>query len=452
MLEAEETDESLCVAIEIETVFENPVSRKTLKEHAVLSSISILRQTRGTNFPLTEIQADSLDTLCPLAATKPLSLSEAFSLFRKNNVEQLRVKIRHLRAKQLREILSDVNNITLDVFNRELWLLESSTLLNGVESKGRLFAPGNLDDEVFVRVSTAIDEGTIELHGNYVWRPASSVFGSRLNNETDDQKLVHVQTALRILTDNTLSAVAKVKQIESVPGFGFTTASGMAMIFHPNDLMIFDKQSIGAFGKLNLGAKTFEQFQPNAMELKATIGVDDFIEMDWFLYLINQGQIEIADREQRERMLSDIADVVQSNVISSNAVQTEKEQLVKSRIGQGVFRQNIQQLEKACRVSGVDDSRFLIASHIKPWAACNNEERLDGANGLFLCPNIDWLFDRGYISFRDDGTLMIASVVESETLQRLGVTSDTENCGAFSPQQKQFLEYHRRNIFIRSDI
>jgi len=244
-----------------------------------------------------------------------------------------------------------------------------------------------------------------------------------------------------------LSPVDKAKQIGSVPGFGFSTATGMVMIYHPNDLMIWNKQSKGAFAKLNLEMKDIDAFQVDAMDLKARIGVNDYIEMDWFLYLINQGQIEITDREQQDKMLTDIEDMVQANVMSSNVVQTEKEQLVKSRIGQGVFRQNIQQLEKVCRVSGVKDVRFLIASHIKPWAACNNEERLDGANGLFLSPNIDWLFDRGYISFRDDGTLMIAAVVDTETLQRLGVAPNPKNCGAFSPKQNQFLAYHRRNIF-----
>ncbi|MFE8730531.1 HNH endonuclease, partial [Aeromonas hydrophila] len=79
---------------------------------------------------------------------------------------------------------------------------------------------------------------------------------------------------------------------------------------------------------------------------------------------------------------------------------TEKQQLVKSRRGQGIFRANLEKVELACRVTGVTNTALLIASHIKPWSRCaNNAERLDGNNGLLLSPHIDKLFDRGWITF-----------------------------------------------------
>jgi hypothetical protein len=127
---------------------------------------------------------------------------------------------------------------------------------------------------------------------------------------------------------------------------------------------------------------------------------------------------------------------------------TEKEQLVTTRLGQERFRENVQNIEKACRISGVADHRFLIASHIKPWRDSNNHERLDGENGLLLTRNIDHLFDQGFISFADDGTLLISPVADKACLRKLGVPVDgPTNVGKFTPKQREYLSFHRQNIF-----
>ena len=34
---------------------------------------------------------------------------------------------------------------------------------------------------------------------------------------------------------------------------------------------------------------------------------------------------------------------------------------------------------------------------------CSDKEKLDGCNGIMLSPQVDRLFDRGFISFEDDG-------------------------------------------------
>ena len=46
---------------------------------------------------------------------------------------------------------------------------------------------------------------------------------------------------------------------------------------------------------------------------------------------------------------------------------TQKQQLIQARRGQGVFKSNVRLNENKCRVTGVEDLRLLIASHIKPW-------------------------------------------------------------------------------------
>jgi hypothetical protein len=72
---------------------------------------------------------------------------------------------------------------------------------------------------------------------------------------------------------------------------------------------------------------------------------------------------------------------------------TFREQLVRARRGQGVFRANVLLREDACRVTRVSEPRHLKASHIKPWRDATDAQRLDGANGLLLSPHIDHLFD-----------------------------------------------------------
>jgi len=65
---------------------------------------------------------------------------------------------------------------------------------------------------------------------------------------------------------------------------------------------------------------------------------------------------------------------------------TEKMRLSKARLGQGVYRTNLEQIERSCRVTGISHREFLRASHIKPWAKSDDLEKLDGHNGLLLAP------------------------------------------------------------------
>jgi putative restriction endonuclease len=129
---------------------------------------------------------------------------------------------------------------------------------------------------------------------------------------------------------------------------------------------------------------------------------------------------------------------------------TERDAVVSARRGQGRYRTAVTQIEKWCRITGVSDHRLLRASHIKPWRSCaNNQERLDGYNGLLLSPAIDHLFDRGYISFEDDGRTLISSKIDAAQLYLLGVpNSPAPNVGPFTKEQCGYLAYHRAVVFV----
>ena len=127
---------------------------------------------------------------------------------------------------------------------------------------------------------------------------------------------------------------------------------------------------------------------------------------------------------------------------------TFKEQIVRARRGQGVFRSNVLLHEEYCRVTKVSEPRHLKASHIKPWRNANDAERLDGANGLLLSPHIDHLFDEGYITFSRSQELIVVPEVREKLVDAWGIDTGVR-VGEFSREQNAYLEYHRINVFKR---
>lgn len=128
-----------------------------------------------------------------------------------------------------------------------------------------------------------------------------------------------------------------------------------------------------------------------------------------------------------------------------NLSSTEKLALTRSRRGQGLFRSRLEIVERMCRLTGTSDKRHLIASHIKPWAKATDEERLDGHNGLLLAPHVDHLFDRGYISFEENGQLLLSPQLDSKLVLSWGIRASRSE--EFSPEQRHYLEFHRNYCF-----
>ncbi|KAI9025720.1 hypothetical protein DFJ74DRAFT_665325 [Hyaloraphidium curvatum] len=118
------------------------------------------------------------------------------------------------------------------------------------------------------------------------------------------------------------------------------------------------------------------------------------------------------------------------------------------RRGQKAFRVNVLGVESQCRLTGVSDPAFLIASHIKPWRSCTTDiEKMDGNNGLMLTPSVDWLFDKGFISFEDDGEVIWSPQLDQNVRERLGLGAVPANVGPFNDQQRGYLKHHRENVF-----
>ncbi|QHD55770.1 hypothetical protein AYI83_19200 [Shewanella algae] len=140
---------------------------------------------------------------------------------------------------------------------------------------------------------------------------------------------------------------------------------------------------------------------------------------------------------------SDIEADVESIVSEDNVTDTDKATLIKTRIGQGNFRQKLISLWGGCAVTGYKDASMLVASHIKPWRASSNVERLDGYNGLLLLPTLDKAFDSGFISFDLAGRILISPLLlEPESL---GI-SETMSVN-LKPENQAYMEFHRDSVF-----
>jgi putative restriction endonuclease len=148
------------------------------------------------------------------------------------------------------------------------------------------------------------------------------------------------------------------------------------------------------------------------------------------------------------RQLEDAA--VQALLTDQDLASSVRNQLIAARVGQGNFRDAVLERERRCRVTGLSHEPLLVASHIKPWRSCATAiERLDGDNGLMLAPHIDRLFDRGFISFGDDGAVLTSQHLTDEILQALGCSNlRSFNAGPFREGQRAYLAYHRQHEFL----
>lgn len=123
---------------------------------------------------------------------------------------------------------------------------------------------------------------------------------------------------------------------------------------------------------------------------------------------------------------------------------TERTREVRQRIGQEVFREALFELwDGRCAISGERLPRKLLrASHAKPWAVSDDEERLDPFNGLLLAVHYDALFDAGYISIANSGKVMISPELDARTRQAMGLSGDLIVNG-LRPGHMLYLTHHR---------
>ena len=162
------------------------------------------------------------------------------------------------------------------------------------------------------------------------------------------------------------------------------------------------------------------------------------------MYLI-ENLMKLYDLNQDDIKIKYDLDEIDNN---TNISSTEKRYLSLARVGQGKYREDLINYWKGCSVTNISNTDLLIASHIKPWRESNKEERLSKFNGLLLTPNLDKLFDKGYISFADSGKILISNKISTDEMLSLGISKGMRLKFSPSDTAQIYLKIHREKIFI----
>jgi predicted restriction endonuclease len=147
-------------------------------------------------------------------------------------------------------------------------------------------------------------------------------------------------------------------------------------------------------------------------------------------------------KQNIDSLTEDIKTIFSSNKNND----TETQSNIITRLGQGQFREYLIEYWDGCSVTNYKMVNILIASHIKPWRDASNDERLDIYNGLLLLPNIDKLFYKGYISFDDNGRIIISKDIQD--IKILGIDNNMKI--NIDTEHKKYLQYHRDKIFLNN--
>ena len=144
------------------------------------------------------------------------------------------------------------------------------------------------------------------------------------------------------------------------------------------------------------------------------------------------------------------ADPVFDNPDVDSIENTESEARSKLRKGQAWLRNRAMiYWNNSCALTGVSVPEILETCHIKPWSdpEITAKERLSIENTIVMCVHLHRLFDAGLISFADNGALMISEKLSPESIKSLNLSEEMKLSRTLTEKQKEFLEYHRINIF-----
>ncbi|MDN7182516.1 HNH endonuclease [Caballeronia sp. SEWSISQ10-4 2] len=100
-----------------------------------------------------------------------------------------------------------------------------------------------------------------------------------------------------------------------------------------------------------------------------------------------------------------------------------------------------------CAVTDHKCGGHLVASHILPWKVANPTQKTDIDNGLLLTPPLDFLFDRGYISFANDGS-MLRNPMPQGMAELFALKSNDPRIrhpGKLTPGMRSYLARHREH-------
>lgn len=298
-----------------------------------------------------------------------------------------------------------------------------------------------------------------EVRGGYLWSPYRNTNGA-FNQTYENMKLVRPGDIVFSYANGRIGAVGRVtvaaspspKPIEFGNVGDYWAHEGwlVEVEFKAAHDPLQPKERIQAIGPMLPERNSPLQKNGNGNQGCYLAGISDALGHVLMALLdihqvreLDQPPTYLVDHEPNAQVLDDIHRIE----TDASIPETQRLQLTRARVGQGFFRKQVILLDPVCRVTGVTDTRLLIASHIKPWREASNAERLSGYNGLMLSPHVDALFDEQFITFEDDGQMRVHPSLSREVLDKWSIDPG-KRVDRFRPGQASFLAHHRE-LFSR---
>lgn len=293
-----------------------------------------------------------------------------------------------------------------------------------------------------------------EVRGGYLWSPMRNANGG-FNQTYENMTLVRPGDIVFSYANGRIGAIGHITEAASASPkpteFGnvgdYWANEGwlVGVYFSPAPMPLYPKAHIEAIGPMLPSRYSPIQRNGNGNQGCYLAGISDALG-HLLLALLNVDALPnfamasafIHDAENDIEILDDIYQIEGDVAIP----ETQRLQLAKARIGQGLFRKRVMLVDPRCRVTGVEDPRLLIASHIKPWRDASNADRINGYNGIMLSPHVDALFDERLISFENDGRMLVNQSLPQDVLDRWSINRNIR-VEAFRSEQRMFLEHHR---------
>ncbi|MDO4801158.1 MAG: HNH endonuclease [Prevotellaceae bacterium] len=210
----------------------------------------------------------------------------------------------------------------------------------------------------------------------------------------------------------------------------------------PNNIFFttkFQRQIQGRRGYVNSSDSIFQLIRELALPIISYISIQELVEVDnpqnviyyWKLFV---NYVQMVNPQYAKQFVNKYGKKLTSN-----------------RPGQARYRASIiKKFNGKCIVTDIDENDLLVASHIKPWALCDqkfNKEHIDPDNGLLLSTLFDRLFDQGFITFEPDGTIIYSTWLSQENRNKLLLNNYNHAKIIKNKKVEQYLKYHQTHIF-----
>ena len=225
------------------------------------------------------------------------------------------------------------------------------------------------------------------------------------------------------------------------------------LINNLEDMIFFDiydqNQISGVRGYINSKDEAYNIIRKIALPLVSYIYVEKIeYEKNTLFYWKLFVDFEAIWQKQNDPLVFTYGKKKDEVKVESKKDKKNKKEVSYAREGQGKYREKLLEQCRYCPFTMISDERLLIASHIKPWAASDEKEKVDPYNGYMLSPLYDKLFDRGFITFTSERHVILSDFISSYTWKQIGLKNDTfiKNL----PMDKKRIEYfkfHHKSVF-----